>query len=264
MKKSIIASALLLTSGSALAHSEHDQCDINFDGKLMLENKVLTVITDDNDKIRIDEVHQLYVNGKALSLSTEQQEWVEDYYVGITEAVPVAAQIAIDGVAIATEAVGLVFGELLGSDSSGVSKLTYQLEELNEKIQYNFYAEDGSIRLDSTQFEDGSFLGEQWEEDFEDAVEDLVMSSMGHLMIAIGSEMLFNGGDMEAFEQRMENFGSEIEEKIEFRGEAIEQRAELLCSQLAKVDRAEQLLQSNIAQLSELDIIRIENSRDTM
>lgn len=264
MKHSIIATALVLASGSAAAHSSNDHCDINFDGKLQLENNVLTVYTQDDDKVVIDASHDIYVNGTSLSLSAQEQEWVANYYDGITASVPIAAEIAIDGVAIATEAVGLVFGELLGANSSGVSDLTYKLEELGDKIQYNFYAEDGSIRLDSEQFEDGNFLGDEWEESFEESVSELVMSSMGHLMIAIGSEMLFNGGDMEAFEQRMENFGSEIEEKMEFKGEELEEKAELLCSQLAEVDQAERYLQKSVSELASLNIINLKEDKHAM
>lgn len=264
MKYSAIATALVLVSGSALAHSDSDHCDINFDGKMQLENNVLTLYTKDNDKVRIEDSHRIFVNGDELNLSGEEQEWVANYYDGITTSVPIAAQIAVDGVAIATEAVSLVFGELLGANSSGVNELTYKLEELGEKIEYNFYAEDGSIRLDSEQFENGNFLGEEWEESFEEAVSELVMSSMGHLMIAIGSEMLFNGGDMDAFENRMENFGTEIEEKIEFKGEALEQKAEQLCTQLAKVDLAESYLQKSVSELAKLDIIRLEDDKHAM
>ncbi len=264
MKYSAIATALVLVSGSAFAHSNNDHCDINFDGRIQLENNVLTVYTQEDDKVIIDEDKNIYVNGNELALSGQEQEWVANYYDGITTSVPIAADIAVEGVAIATEAVGLVFGELLGANSSGVNDLTYKLEELGEKVQYNFYAEDGTIRLDSEQFEDGNFLGEEWEESFEESVSELVMSSMGHLMIAIGSEMLFNGGDMEAFEQRMENFGSEIEEKMEFKGEQLEEKAEMLCTQLAKVDQAERYLQKSVSQLADLDIIRLEDDKHAM
>lgn len=257
MKYSAIAGALLLASGSTMAHSSNDHCDINFEGKMQLENNILTLYTKDNDKVRIEDDHRIYVNGEELYLSGEEQQWVENYYDGVTTAVPIAAQIAVDGVAIATEAVGMVFGELLGSNTRGVDELTYKLEELGEKIQYNFYAEDGSIRMNSEDFEDGNFLGEEWEEDFEEAVSDLVTSSMGHLMIAIGTEMLFSGGDMDAFEQRMENFGTEIEEKMEFKGEAIEAKAEQLCTHLAKVEEAERALQHNVSELAKLDIISL-------
>ena len=193
-----------------------DQCDINIDGHMKLEDRVLTVTTEDKDKIAIDEAHNLYVNGDQIYLDADQQQWVEDYYQGIHNAVPQVADIAIEGIAIASEAITLVFGELLGHDSNAVHDLTDKLEDMNQRIHYNFYADDGSIRLDSDEFENGNFFGEEWENEFEQAIEELVFDSMGRLMIAIGSEMIMSGGNMDAFENRMETFAADIEEKSNF------------------------------------------------
>lgn len=260
MRKLIAISVLASLSGTALA----DQCDINIDGHLKLQNSVLTVTTEQKDEITIDQSHNLYVNGEAIYLDAQQQQWVEDYYQGINDAVPQVAEIAVEGIAIATEAIGHVFGELIGHDSDAVTDLTAKLEEMNQNIQYNFYADDGSIRLDSDEFENGNFFGEQWEAEFEQAVEELVFDSMGRLMIAIGTEMIMSGGDMDAFEHRMENFAADIEEKVEFRGEALEQKAEKLCTQLVKVDVAENALQASIDELQALNVLKVDDYRQSL
>lgn len=260
MVKLVTFGVLAALSGTAMA----DQCDINVDGHMKLQNHVLTVTTDDKDKITIDETHTLYVNGQQIYLDTQQQQWVEDYYQGIHDAVPQVADIAVEGIGIASEAIGLVFGELLGHNSDAVIDLTDKLEEMNEQIQYNFYAEDGSIRLDSDEFENGNFFGEEWEEEFEQAVEELVFDSMGRLMIAIGSEMLMSGGDMDSFEQRMETFAADIEDKVEFRGEELEQKAEALCEHLIKVDMAEEALQGSIDELHALNILKVGDNQQSL
>ena len=252
MGKLVALGVMAAFSGSAMAH----QCNINVDGHLTLENRLLTVTTKQSDKITIDEHHNLYVNGDAIYLDSEQQQWVKDYYDGINAAVPQVAEIAVEGITIASEAIGHVFGELLGHDNSAVDDLTAKLDEMNQQIQYNFYADDGSIRLDSNEFENGNFFGEQWESEFEEAVEELVFNSMGRLMIAIGSEMVMSGGNMDSFEQKMENFAADIEEKVHFRGEELERKADLLCAQLTSVDEAENALQSSIDELNGLNILK--------
>ena len=260
MQKLILASSLTLLSGAAMA----DHCDVEFDGTLTLENRILTVTTVKDDEVRIDEDHRLFVNGSEVDLSSQNQEWVSNYYQGITDAAPQVAEIAIDGIAIASEAVNLVFGELLGTDSSAISDLTYKLEEMSAEIEHNFYADDGTIRINSGQFEGDEFFGEAWEAEFEAAIEEAIASSMGRILIAIGSELLWNGGDMEAFEARMENFGNDIEAQMEAKAEVLEEKAEVLCMLMAEVDFAETQLQNSVDELQDLDILRVNHHSNAM
>ena len=260
MRSIIAATALTMMSGTAMAH----QCDINLDGNMKLVDNNLTVLTKDKDEILIDQYYQLYVNGQTISLDADQQQWVEDYYSGIHSAVPQVAEITHEAIGLASEAVTHVFGELLGSDASDIQDLTDKLAEIDREIQYNFYAEDGSIRLDSASFEDGDFFGERWEAEFEEAVEELVFNSMGRLMIALGTEMLMSGGDSDAFEQRMENFAHDLESKMEARGEELELKADALCMQLVSVDEAENKLSASIDELSALNVFEVEDKHEAM
>lgn len=257
MKKTLIAASIALCSTAAFAGNDHDSCNINIDGKVSLIDEVLTITTEDKDVIRIEAGETLYVNNDYVSLNSEQQNWMESYYQGIYSAVPAAADIALHGVAIASTAVTEVFGNLLGANSSAIDDINYKLEEISDKIQYNFYAEDGSIRLDSTQFSDGEVFGPKWENEFEEAIEEVVMSSIGHLLVAIGTKMMFNGGDTDSFEANMEDFAADIEQRIESQAEELEVKAEALCSQLAGIDYVENNLQSSVEELSGLDIISV-------
>ena len=73
--------------------------------------------------------------------------------------------------------------------------------------------------------------------------------------MAIGRQMLFEDGDMDAFASRMENFGEMIEQRVEGEADALESKAEALCTVLAKADYAESRMQKNIAGLSGLDLL---------
>ena len=260
MGKLIAISALAIMSGSAAAN----QCDINVDGNLKLENKLLTVTTQTNDVITIDEFHSVYVNGQSLYLDAEQQQWAAEYYDGINAAVPQVVSIAKEGVSLASEAIGKVFGELLGHDNTAVDELIAKLDEINQQVQYNFYAEDGSVRLDSSEFNNGNFIDEQWESEFEEAVEEMVFKSMGRLMMSIGSEMVMSGGNMDAFEQKMESFAADLEQNMQFRGEELERKADQLCNQLVKVDNAENALQGSISELSSLNVLKMKQTSEAM
>jgi hypothetical protein len=240
---------------SAIAH----QCNVELNGNMQLENKVLSITLNNDTKLTIDQFKYLHVDGQPIDLTAQQQVWVDNYYDGINHAVPQAAGIATDAVALASTALNEVFSELLGTDSSALSDLSDKFLRLDQQIQYNFYADNGDIRLSSNSFKNGEFFGDHWEAQFEEAIEDLVTDSIGHLMVAIGTQLIFSGGDMDEFEQKMERFGEQMEQKVEYQAEALEDKAELLCSTLRQVDLAENNLQK-IDQLASLDIIQVDDA----
>lgn len=260
MRTMIIAGTLACCSLPVLAN----ECNVELNGNMQLENNVLAIVLDNDSRLTIDQDKILYVDGSALHLDSQQQRWVENYYDGINQAAPQAAAIATDAVALASTALNEVFTELLGSDNTALADLSDKLRKLDQQIQYNFYADNGDIRLHSESFEDGEFFGEQWETQFEEAMEDLVSDSIGHLMVSIGTQLIFSGGDMGEFEQKMERFGEQMEQKVEYQAEALEEKTKELCETLARVDLAENYLQMNIHQLAGLDVIQVSDQRNAM
>ncbi len=47
-----------------------------------------------------------------------------------------------------------------------------------------------------------NFFGKQWEAQFEEAIKNLATESIGHLMVAIGTQLIFSGEDMHEFEKK--------------------------------------------------------------
>ena len=260
MRNFILAGVLLCSASQVSAN----QCDVEIDGNLQLENSVLTIKTSHNSKVTIDQNKVLFVNGKQISLTDQQQQWVNSYYDGIQSAVPEAASIAKDAIALASDAVNQAFGQLLGEDNDALMDLSQKLENIGQDIQYNFYAQDGSIRIHSEQFENGNVFSNQWEDEFESAIEELVAESIGSLMVAVGTELIFSGGNMEAFEQRMENFGRDIENSVEYQSAAIEAKAEVFCATLASIDHVENKLQQHVEELAELDVLQVKDYEYSM
>ncbi len=260
MKRTIIAASLVLCSGSLLAN----ECNVNIDGNLKLENDILTITTEQDDVISIESNHQLYVNGEEVSLSRSEQRWVKDYYDGIYSAVPQAASIAVEGVALASDAISEVFGGLLGADTQAIDKITVKLSDIGDKIHDNFYAEDGSIRVDSAHFSDGDMFGEEWENEFEAAVEDVISSSIGQILVAIGTQMMFGDNEAGDFDQRMASFTDDLEMRMEQQAAIIEEKADGLCYLVADIDYAENKLQDNVSELSDLNVFSVEKNKDRM
>lgn len=259
MRNYILASSLILVANTAWA----DQCDINFDGQLQLQQQVLSIQTKDNDKIIIDPQYNLTVNGRHIALDEKQQQWVKDYYQGLYNAVPQAASIASDAIKLASSALSATFAELLGNDDFSF-EISSKLSDIDERIQSRFYAQDGSIQVNSSTFKDGDWGGQEWEEEFSDSVEQLVTASLGKLMVAIGSQMIFSGGDSDAFEQRMDNFARDIEQQVEAQTAVIETKANSFCHSLASVDATETQLQKNIPALADLNVLKVTQQYSAM
>jgi hypothetical protein len=256
MRNMILVGVLVCCALPVFALDSNTKCNVELNGNMQLENNILAVTLDNNTRMTIDQDKVLYIDGNALTMNTQQQRWVDNYYDGINQAVPLAATIAKDAVALASTALNEVFTELLGSDNTALVELSEKLRNLEQQIQYNFYSDNGAIRLHSESFENGEFFGEQWESHFEEAIQDLVTDSIGHIMVALGTQLIFSDGDMNEFEQKMDRFGKQMEQKVEYQATALEEKAGALCSTLVKVDFAETQLQ-NIKQLASLDVIQL-------
>ena len=241
----------------------NNQCNVEFNGKMQLENNVLTIALDNDIYLSIDQNKKLYVDGTALILKSEQQRWVNNYYDGTNQAATQAAGIATEAVALASTALDEVFTELLGSDNTALTDLSDKLQNLDRRIQHHFYTDNGDIRLYSESFKNGKFFGQQWETQFEEAIEGLVADSIGHLMVSIGTQLIFSGDGMNGFEQKMVRFGEQIDQKIKYQALALEEKTDALCSTLSQIDFAETQLQQ-IAQLETLDIIQVQDQPKKM
>ena len=256
-----LVAAGLLVSGVANANAtfNNEHCDVELDGNIQYYKGLLTVDMKNGSTMTITEDYELTINGESVSLDREQQRWVEDYYDQIDTAIPMTLNIAAEGLEIASSAVGEVFGELLGADDEMVMEFSELFDGLSEEMKIRFYDDQGNIRVDSTEFNQPGWFDNAWEDEFEARVESLVSQSVGRIMVAIGTEMMFGDGDMQAFEQKMERFGETIENRVEAQAEALEGKADELCAVLAKADYAENQMQKHINGLDGLNLLEMKN-----
>jgi uncharacterized coiled-coil protein SlyX len=254
-----VASALL--SGQAIAHDTHFQnnsCDVELDGHIQYYQGNLTVKMDSGNVVTIDQYYNLTLNGKDVALDSEQQRWVTEYYDSIDMAIPMTLTIASEGLKIANVAVSEVFTELLG-DNTMDDDFQALFTSLETKLSTSFYDDAGNLRVDSTEFEEPGWFDESWEQEFEAELESLVSESMGRILIALGTQMLWEGGDMSEFEQRMETWGEDLEFRLESQAAALEEKADALCEVLQKADYAEGQMQATISGLDDLNLLDMES-----
>jgi len=254
---STVAALSILSSTNLYAH---DNCDIELDAGLTLNENALEFFNDsgntDSDKKVLYKIYNdqtLIVGGQEIDLNEQQQALVTQYATSIRAMVPRVRTIAIEGVDLALEGVNLAFNELLGEGNNVGAELTQELSTLRDEVATRFTAEQG-ITID----ENGEkILGNEFEQRIESVVEKAVMNSMGSLLIAMGQKMLLSddNADGSTFESKMETFGERMENEMQARAEKIEDKANALCIAAVDIDQLEEQLKSNIPALKNIDVI---------
>ncbi|CAB9495377.1 DUF2884 family protein [Alteromonas macleodii] len=256
-----VAVTSALISGHAFAHDtsfQNNSCDMELDGHIQYYQGDLTVQMDNGSVMTIDAQHNMTINGESVSLDREQQRWVSEYYNNIDIAIPMTLTIASEGLQIANVAVTEVFTELLGGDQMG-DDFNELFNSLETKLNTSFYDDAGNIRVDSTKFDEPGWFDESWEQEFETQIESLISESMGRILIAVGTQMLWEGGDMSEFEQKMERWGEDLEYRLESQAALLEEKGEALCKVLKKADYAEGKMQASISGLDDLNLLDIDH-----
>jgi hypothetical protein len=251
--KTLFASFLMLTAGSAAAHSA---CNMELAAGLRITDKSIEFYKDDKQAYKILEDKYLVVKGSTLKLSQPQQDVVANYAASIRAAVPEVHGMAVDGIDLAIEAITITFDSLLGEKNQISAQLATELSNLKSDV--NRYFSSG----DAITFNHGSdgipdFLGKHFETRVERIVETSVQNSIGSIMIAMGKEVLASGGNMEAFEARMNKFGEQMEAQMNSKAELLEARGEKLCGSMRAVDAGEEQLKQAVPALESFNFIRV-------
>jgi len=257
--KSIIATAILISSSTVFAHDTNfstDSCDVDLDAGIRISKSAIEFSQNNKPLYKIVNNDSLYVDGEKISLSSHQQSLITDYSTSIRAVVPEVRTIAIGGINLAVQGVNMAFDELLGSGNDLGADLTTQLNSIRDEVDKKFN-DDSEFYIDENGFAADEFFGEEFEARIEKVVEDTLKNSMGSLLIAVGQEILFSGGDMDALETRMENFGEQIEHEMESRAEDLEKRGEALCHSILAIDSLEEQLKSEIDQISTTNILSV-------
>mgnify|MGYP000497974887 CR=1 FL=1 len=252
--KTLLASTLILTSTSLYAH---DACDVELEGGIKIDSSAIEFSQDKQPVYQILDNNRLVVNGKTLELTASQQSLVAEYASSIRNVIPEVKSIAIEGIDLALDGVNLAFDELLGAGNSVGADLSLQLTALRDEVQERFDTRQG-FYVDEEGFSGEAFFGEEFEQRIESAVEKAVKDSMGSLLIAVGQQMLFSG-DAQAFETKMENFGTMIETEMEARGAALEVKADQLCSSVVEIDKLEEALKAQVSELEAINILKVKH-----
>ncbi|WP_037470719.1 YggN family protein [Shewanella waksmanii] len=261
-----ITAMVLATTASAWAHDgegnhisfgDNKQCDVALNYDVAVEPKKLTVSDGGKEVYRV-EFGKLFVEGKEIALNSSQQALVNDYSEQVSKQVPEVIELVNDAVEIATSAVSMALTPLLG-DASG-AKIDTMMDGLSERIESVAYQNGDKFYIGATE----SSLEQTFGEDFEKELDQLVQSSIGSMMMTLGSEMMAGDGDtfeekMNSFGQRMERMGQDIEREMEQQAQDLEVRAERVCDNFEQLLVTENKLRAQVSSLKNYALIDTSN-----
>ncbi len=253
MKNILIATALTLTTANTMAHEDNhitissDNCAVEFQNDVQISPDLINITTANQQVASISNAGVLIVDGKDIALSESQRALLAKYSDNVRGQLPRVADIAFEGIEIASTALNEVATTFNIDSLQGLDSL---IDELKGDVQTTFY-QNGSFVMGKQTFDEfGEHFESEFEEKIEQAVESSMMQSIGSILMAIGSEIKDANGDMSQFEQRMESFAQRIEQSVESRAKHIEQQAEGLCNDFAQIAYLEQDIVKSIPELN--------------
>jgi hypothetical protein len=254
MKKLLLMGVLICTP-AAMAHNDNDstisinsdQCDVEFKNTVRIKPNELEIFTANKRTMQFNTQGNLTVNEEPVTLDSSQRKALTRYSDSLRTQLPEVANIALEGVKIAGVALEEVATAFNIADLENISTL---MGDIEQEVENTFY-QQGTFVMGPQSFNQfGQHFEQQFEQQIKTAVESAVMQSMGSILVALGSELLGSGGDINAFEQRMENMGTQIEEKVALHANALEKRANSLCSNFSDIAKQEELLVAQVPALN--------------
>lgn len=251
--------SLLLFLIAISFNSIAEQCSINFNYGVIIDPKHIRMVDHGQTIVQINGEYQLFVEGREIALTSEQQQLINQFALGIRGQVPEIVSIAIEGVDIGLKAVNKAIGSLTGENSASQQKIQTKFDELKWRIRTRFNQSANNYYIAPQDFADFDdiFTGE-----FEQELEEIISDSIGTILLAVGEAMISDSSDnngseqrLSTFDERMETLGKDLEFEISASANALEKKAEMFCQKLTELDAIESEIQISIPPLKKFNLI---------
>uniref|UniRef100_A0A486XVF7 FIG004016: Uncharacterized protein YggN n=1 Tax=Rheinheimera sp. BAL341 TaxID=1708203 RepID=A0A486XVF7_9GAMM len=265
MKTLLIASGFMLTSiSTAVMAHEGQSCNVNFDKDLTVSSAVVSMQDNGAELWRISDSGELWLDGKTVSTNSDTRALLRDYQAGIRTQTLETVALVEDALILAADAVNSVLTELTGETLDQHPALQNALDKIRTTTAGVVEHSGDTINVYGSRFND---IDQAFGPEFEQAIEEAVTSSMGSIFSIIGKAMSSGEGTfeqrMEAFGQRMDRFGKDLEARMDVQAQALEQRGDNMCANLQQLDALESQIQQAIPQMQQYDLIDVSSNGKT-
>lgn len=255
MKRLIATTMLLIAAETCLAES----CNIDVHASFRVTPGEIEIKAQEKPIYKIVRDRDLYLNGKAQSLSPRQQELVAQYANTLRAMVPQVHQLGLDSVDLASDAVAAVFTELLGQQSPTLEQVKEQFNLIKADMEKNYRS--GELFYFDDEHKESSSLSASLDQRLNTLMEAAGKEVTWAMIKQVGISML-SAEDTTAFENRMEQFGEKMGKAMEVRGQKLGVNAEQLCNNMILANAQEDQISSSAKFLNTFNFFDISTRRN--
>ena len=239
---------VVLAGGAQAAdvHGHHLQCSYNSDYDVQVQSGGIAFSRDEGHPAAVF-MHdgQLRVDGRTVSVSTEDAARLRDYEQQVRELVPAMAAIARDGLDIGYSALTTVAATLADNGD----ERTRMLQSLHDRHVEALQQVDGSLGH-------GFWKAGAAEQLFGDNVQETVAELVGDLTHDVVKDAL--SGDpakLAALQARTDALDTTLNKAVDAPAEKLSQRAQALCPTLSTLDQLQQQFEFRLADGGRLQLL---------
>ncbi|KGJ96282.1 YggN family protein [Colwellia psychrerythraea] len=254
----------LLASLPLCQQAYAQQCSINLNYGVIIDPKHIRIVDKGQTQVQINHSEQLFIRGREIALSIEQQQLLSKFSAGIRQQVPEIVSIAIEGVDIGLKAVNEVVAGLTGENSASQQKVQAKFDELKWRIRARFNQSANNYYIAPQDLND---FDEMFAGEFEQEIEAMISTSIGTILAAVGQSILSDDSNSEyggetritTFDKRFSNISKGLELEVSERAKALDKKAAIFCQQLIQLDAVEAQLHLAIPALKDYNLIETSN-----
>lgn len=247
MKKHLLALSLLMSSSTWAA-----QCQVDIQNEVHLNTQRVEILRSSSDKALIDKQNNLYIQGKKMVLSADQQAAVRQYRDLLTSMLPKAQRWADDSLKVANQLV----------DEVAVSLEAPQAFENVKKSMATFFAQakaqyfkNDDLVVPAETFES---MQNRWQQELSRGREMLTQQFFASAFDVMANKMQQEGGlNLTQLGKNMGDLKNKLDEKVKEQTATFEKQGQEWCDALNKMTQQEQQLHKKIPQLKNYQVFTI-------
>ncbi|WP_194437507.1 YggN family protein [Vibrio fluminensis] len=247
MKHLVTLSLVLFCSSSYAA-----QCRVDLQNQISLDGEQLEITQANGDNAQLDSDNNLFIDGKKIALTAEQEQAIKAYREKMNAYIPQAKKMADESVALANDLIDDVAKSLGAPDAFDDVKTA--VKEFYADVEARYY-KDGDLILPAQSF---SEMTESWTEDFAKAKEIFTSEFMGDAMNVLSEKMQQDGGlNLTELSESMYELKARIEQRMKEHAKQAEQQSREFCDSLDQMAEQEQDVLKKIPELKDYQVFSI-------
>lgn len=244
----LLLGTLLLSSSSVFAQS----CPVDVPNPIHIDKGNISVYEQGKPKLLIDNNNNVYINGEKVDLTAMQQKAVEAYSQNVQTYLPQMAQLAQEGVGMATDVLGEVANSFDSQDA--FKNVDTLITQFGQQAHEKFYNQQGEFVMPADVF---SNMDTNWKTEFESAMKQVSVQSIASLFAALSDEMKNGDLDFTQLQSKFVDLKTRLGEQMTQRSQQMKVKADSLCGSIEGLAEQEKQLQQVIPQLKDMPMFEI-------